>query len=94
MLLVSATAFAAGEVTIKGKGVCAKCSLKEVDHCQNAIQVTKDGKTTTYYIVENDVSKAFHKTVCHGPVDKVTAVGKVKEVDGKLELTVTKLEAD
>ena len=83
------SAFAADkEVTIKGDGQCAKCSLKETKTCQNAIK-TADGKT--YYVVHNDVSKKFHSEIC-SETKKVTATGTVKEVDGKQQLTVTKIE--
>jgi hypothetical protein len=78
------------EVTITGKGVCAKCELKEAKKCQNAIQVEKGGKTVTYYLVDNDVSKSFHKNICQES-EEVTATGTVKKVDGKMELTATKI---
>jgi RecG-like helicase len=77
--------------TITGEGVCAKCSLHETAKCQTAIQVEKDGKKVTYYVVANDVAKGFHKNVCEES-KKVTATGTVKEVDGKLQLTATKIE--
>ncbi len=79
------------DVTITGEGKCAKCSLKESTSCQNVIQVTKDGKTETYYLVQNDVSKKFHENICKES-KKVTATGSCKKVDGKLELTVTKID--
>lgn len=79
------------EVTITGEGQCAKCILKETDKCQNAIQTTQDGKKVTYYLADNDVSKNFHDDLCK-EAKKVTATGTVKEVDGKKELTVTKIE--
>jgi uncharacterized lipoprotein YajG len=81
------------EETIKGEGKCGKCSLKETKSCQNVIQVTKDGKTETYYLAQNDVSKKFHENVCQ-ETKKVTATGSVKTVDGKKELTVSKIEVD
>lgn len=81
------------EVTIKGEAQCAKCSLHESKECASAIVTTKGGKSTTYYIVDNDTSKKLlpHKEVC---TDKkmVTAKGTVKEVDGKKELTLTSIE--
>ena len=80
-----------GEVTITGEGKCAKCSLKETDKCQNAIQTKVDGKTVTYYLAKNDISNNFHDNLCK-ETKQVTATGTVKEVDGKKELTVTKLE--
>jgi len=97
MLAVAAPAFAAeGEKaeTIKGEGKCGKCALKETEKCQNVIQVEKDGKKTTYYLVDkadSKISKDFHENLCKD-TKKVTATGTVKEVDGKKQLTVTKLE--
>ena len=80
------------EKTITGEAKCAKCMLKETDKCQTVIQVqNKKGKTVNYYLAENDVSKAFHQNVCH-EAKKVTATGTVKKVNGKNELTVSKIE--
>ena len=75
------------DVTITGDGQCAKCSLKETDKCQSAIK-TADGKT--YYLADNKVSKDFHDEICKD-TKKVTATGTVKEVDGKMELTASKI---
>ena len=90
-VLASAIPSFAEEVTITGEGKCAKCALHETEKCQNAIQTTENGKTVTYYVVQNDVAKKFHKTICQDSA-KVTAKGTVKEVDGKKELTATSLE--
>lgn len=90
--LVAVRAFAADEsVTITGEGKCAKCALKETKECQNVIQTQKDGRTVNYYLVANDVSKEFHGKLCK-ETKKVTATGTIKEVDGKLQLTPTKIE--
>lgn len=80
------------ELTITGDGCCAKCTLKEKDAtaCQNTVTVEKSGKKTVYYLT-GDVSKEFHKNLCQG-VAKVKATGTVKEVHGKQELTVSKIE--
>ena len=94
LLLAAATVrtLAAGDsITITGEGKCAKCALKETKECQNVIQTEKDGKKLNYYLVANDVSKEFHGKLCKD-TKKVTATGTVKEVDGKLELTLTKIE--
>lgn len=95
VLLLAATTmrtFAAGDsVTITGEGKCAKCALKETKECQNVIQTEKDGKKTNYYLVANDVSKEFHGKLCKES-RKIKATGTVKEVDGKMELTPTKIE--
>ena len=76
------------EVTVTGDGQCAKCALKETKKCQNTIK-TADGKM--YYLADNKVSKDFHEDLCK-EAKKVTATGTVKEVDGKKELTVSKIE--
>jgi hypothetical protein len=80
-------------IDIKGEGKCAKCALKEKDACQNVVVVEKAGKKTTYYFVNNEISKGFHKNVCSGPA-KVKATGTCKEVSGKMEFTATKIELD
>ena len=58
----------AAEETVKGKIMCAKCSLKKAEpgECQDVL-VTTDaaGKTTEYYVEKNDVAKAFGHT-CQG----------------------------
>src|SRR5512140_1508008 len=95
VLLTMATSLFAAEhkgktATLTGEAKCAKCALKEGDKCQTVIQTeNKKGKTITYYLVENDVSKAFHANVCKA-TKKVTATGTVKKVDGKNEFTVSK----
>jgi hypothetical protein len=92
-LVLAFSAFAADNtVTINGKGTCAKCGLHEADECQTVIQVTQDGKTVTYYLVHNQVSDDFHGNVCKAP-EQVTATGTVQTVNGKLEMTATKIEA-
>jgi hypothetical protein len=77
--------------TIIGMGKCGKCALKETEKCQNVIQTEKGGKKTTYYLAKNDVSDKFHSKICQGE-KKVKAVGTVKEVGEKKELTVSKIE--
>ena len=92
LLGLTTSAFAADKIkTISGEGKCAKCALHETDKCQNVIQTEKDGKTVTYYLTPNDVSKDFHDNICKES-KKVTATGTVKKVDGKMELTATKIE--
>ena len=83
---------ASKEVTITGNAVCAKCTLHESDKCQTVIQTTVAGKTVNYYVTANDVSKAFHKNICTGPGEQVTATGIVTEKDGKEMLTLSKIE--
>jgi RecG-like helicase len=85
-------AFAGGkEVTITGEGKCAKCALHETDKCQNVIQTQENGKTVTYYLAHNSVSKEFHDNICKES-KKITVTGTVKEKDGKKTLTPTKIE--
>lgn len=80
------------EMTITGEAKCAKCSLKEASKCQTVIQAeNKKGKMVTYYLANNSVAKDFHENVCQEP-KKVTATGTVKKVDGKEELTVSKID--
>ncbi|HVV01142.1 MAG TPA: DUF6370 family protein [Verrucomicrobiae bacterium] len=79
------------EVTVTGKGTCAKCALHETAKCQNAIQTTEDGKKVTYYLAKNEVSNDFHDNLCKGPKE-VTAKGTVKEVKGKKILTASSIE--
>jgi hypothetical protein len=82
---------AAEEKTITGEGKCGKCALKETKTCQNVVQVKEKDKTVTYYLADNDVSKKFHDNICK-ETKKVTVTGTVKKVDGKMELTPTKIE--
>ena len=79
------------EITITGEGKCGKCALKETEKCQNVVVVEKEGKKTTYYLVHDDVSKAFHKNVCT-ETKKVTVTGTNKKVDGKNQFTAKKIE--
>jgi hypothetical protein len=78
--------------TITGEAKCAKCMLKEADKCQTVIQTEdKKGKMVSYYIADNEVSKAFHHNVCT-EAKKVTATGTIKKVDGKNEFTASKID--
>lgn len=80
------------ERTIHGEAKCAKCTLKESDKCQTVIEAKNNsGQMVKYYVMNNDVAKKFHEQICENP-KKVTAVGTVKRVDGKRELTLTKIE--
>jgi len=81
----------AAEKTLTGEGKCGKCALKETKECQNTVTVKEGDKSVTYYLVENQVSKDFHSNICKGP-KQVKAVGTVKEVEGKMQLTATKIE--
>jgi hypothetical protein len=90
--LLAIPAFAADkEVTITGEGMCAKCALHQTDKCQNVIQTQEEGKTVTYYLAQNDVSKDFHDNICKHS-EKITATGTLSEENGKKILTPTKIE--
>jgi hypothetical protein len=91
MLTCSSPAFSDDEVKVSGEAKCAKCALKEGDKCQTVIESEKDGKKVSYYVADNSVAKEFHKNVCK-EAKKVNAVGTVKEVDGKQQLTASKIE--
>jgi len=79
-------------ITITGNMVCGKCTLHITDKCQNVVQVTQDGKSVNYCLIQNDTSKDAHEAVCHGDTEKVTVTGTVEEKDGKEILTPTKIE--
>ena len=82
----------AKETTLKGTMVCGKCFLHQSDTCQNVLQVKDGDKTVDYWLTDNDVSKDFHKNVCHAPEKDVTVTGTVSEKDGKQYITATKIE--
>jgi Family of unknown function (DUF6370) len=87
------------KVTISGEGLCAKCALKETTKCQNAVIETKDGKKTTYYLVDNDVAKKAHQRdgFCRATKDepiKVKVTGTVEKKDDKMYLTAEKIEKE
>jgi len=90
-MMLALKARADDEKTVVGEGKCAKCALKETKSCQNVIQVKKGDSTETYYLVKNAVSNEFHENICKES-KKVKATGTVKKVDGKLELTASKIE--
>ena len=94
LLTLAVPAFAADkskEKSITGEAKCAKCMLKETDKCQTVIQVEgKKGKIVTYYLTDNEVSKAFHPNVCTES-KKATATGLIQKGDGKKEFTASKI---
>ena len=65
-------------ITITGNMVCGKCTLHETASCQNVVQVTTGGKTVSYYLIQNDTSKAAHKAICGGDPETVTVTGTVE----------------
>lgn len=90
-LSLSLMAAADKEMTLTGKGECAKCSLGKTKSCQMALTVKEDGKEKTYILENNDITKAFHKNICQEEKE-VKVTGKVKEVDGKKVIEAKKVE--
>jgi hypothetical protein len=97
VLAVSTSKLAAADTgkgtTFTGTLVCAKCVMHETKECQNVLQVADNGKTTNYYLDQNDVSKNFHDEICTSSGEKATVTGTVSEKDGKKTLTASKIEA-
>jgi hypothetical protein len=73
-------------ITLKGRGMCAKCCLKEGDTCQNVVQVTRKGKKTNYYLADNKVSKDFHSNICK-KIKPIEVSGVCKKEGDKLVVT-------
>ena len=89
----------AEKVTIEGKGLCAKCALKETKSCQNVVIVTKDDKETKYYMTPNALAKKHHSAdgFCQATKDdpiKVKVTGEVEEKAGKMTITASKIEKE
>lgn len=82
---------AENEKTVIGEGACAKCVLKEAETCQSTIKAEEGDKKVTYYLTQNEITKEFAKNLCTEK-KKVKATGTVKTVNGKQELTPTKIE--
>lgn len=84
---------AVADKTIKGEAQCGKCTLKETTACQAVVKVKEGDKTVTYYVEQNDVAKKTHGKICP-PNSKATfeVTGDVKEKDGKMVMTPTKIE--
>jgi hypothetical protein len=99
-----ATPAMAGETTLQGKVVCAKCTLKKkgLKECQNVLLVPEgvdqqisqkdgqDAKETAYYIVNNEVDKKFGE-VCMD-AKKTTVTGTITEKDDIKWITPSKME--
>lgn len=81
------------EVTVEGKILCAKCTLKKADAtgCQDVLVVEHGGKTMEYYVAKNEVAEKYGH-VCQGE-KPVVATGTVMEKDGKTWITASKMEA-
>ena len=92
VLGLAASIPAGDEITVTGKVMCAKCSLKKADasKCQDVL-VTKgdDGKVTHYYIAKTEASKAFGH-VCQSEKAAI-ATGTIEETDGKKWISPSKM---
>jgi hypothetical protein len=101
LIVVAGFAFAtlAGDegksVMLTGKIACAKCTLKKPDakQCQDVLVVPgeKEGTTSEYYLVKNEVAEKFGHT-CSGEKAAIVT-GSVSVKDGKKWLTASKIEA-
>ncbi len=90
------TGKAAKERIVKGTIMCGKCTLKQTDACQAALQVKrkgKDGKEVTRVILlKNDaVTKAFHKKICGGDKIAVAVTGKFEGKGKKRVIVASKI---
>lgn len=81
----------AKERTFTGELKCGKCALKKSDTCQNVLETEVKGAKHNLWLEANEVSKAFHETVCKEP-KKVTITGKVRMEGGKMVMTAEKIE--
>jgi hypothetical protein len=84
LCLIAWTAQAADkEVTLKGKIMCAKCTLKKASKCTTAIVVEEKGKEVTYFLKDKGTGESYHEAVCGGGKKDGTVVGVVSEKDGQ-----------
>jgi len=82
----------AGETTLTGKVMCAKCALKKADatKCQDVLVVKTGDKTAEYYVEKNAVAEKFGH-VCGGEKPAVVT-GTVSEKDGKTWIAPSKMD--
>ena len=65
LMLGSSTAAEKGkEVTLSGKLVCGKCTLKETPACSNVLQVKDGAKTVNYYLADAAKKAPYHGAIC------------------------------
>jgi hypothetical protein len=84
---------AGDEMTLSGKVMCAKCTLKKADatKCQDVLVVTDSaGKTTEYYVEKTPATQKFGH-VCKSE-KAATVTGAVTEKDGKKWISPSKME--
>jgi hypothetical protein len=86
---LAGSAGAADEVTMAGKIVCAKCTLKKADakECQD---VFIDGRSQVEYYIQADHRDDAAGHQCGGEV-KATITGTVSEKDGRTWILPTKV---
>ena len=83
------------EVTLKGKLVCGKCTLKECEKCTNVLQVKDGDKTVNYFIKDTGNKEKYHKKICPKDSEEdATVTGTVTEKDGKKWITPTKVKVE
>jgi hypothetical protein len=82
------------EVTLKGKLVCGKCTLKETDACANVLQVTgEDKKTVNYYLQDKGRGETYHRGICPpGSSKEATVTGAVGKQGEKMVIKASKVE--
>jgi hypothetical protein len=81
----------AKEVTLTGKIVCGKCTLKETADCSNVLIVKDGDKEVKYYIQDKGKPETYHS--CKPDSSKeATVKGKVEVKDGKNLLTATEVK--
>jgi hypothetical protein len=90
LLLTLPLAALAGEITVTGKVVCGKCTLKADSACKNVLQVKDGAAVKNYYLADTEAAKKLGM-VCHDTVEGVTATGTVEDKGGKLTLSAAKL---
>ena len=91
-LNLSAIAGEGKEVTLKGTGLCAKCSLKQADSCTNALQVKNEaGELKTYIFTKN---MKHEDLFCKGSTPGLVVTGILTEKDGKLLITPKSVEKE
>ncbi len=83
---------AAEEKTIKGESECTKCTLKETPKCGEAVTVEEGGKKVVYYLTANKTAKGMHKKAFCSGGKTVAVTGDVKEKDGKMTITASKIK--
>lgn len=80
----------AQEVTLDGSVMCGKCALGKTEQCQDVLVVGQGEAAKQYWIVENEVSKAFGH-VCEG-TKAARVKGTVSQAEGQTWITPTSMQ--